>query len=50
LLPISNVTFVVSVPSLAQKDWKYSMPSAPLSCCSIGAATDCATVSALEPG
>src|SRR5258706_626096 len=49
-VPTSKVTTVLSVPSEAVLDWKYTIPSVPESCSSIGAATVLAMVSALAPG
>ena len=50
LVPISKVTVSVYEPSLPIWDDMYSMPSTPLTCCSIGAATVAATTWALAPG
>src|SRR5205085_5004611 len=48
--PGLNVTVRVYVPSLVHCDDMYIMPSTPLTCCSIGAATVSATTWALAPG
>jgi hypothetical protein len=48
--PTSNVTDSVYEPSLADCDDMYSMPSTPVTCCSIGAPTVSATTWALAPG
>ena len=42
-------TLRVMLPLLALTEYMYSMPSTPLTCCSIGLATDCSTVSASAP-
>ena len=49
-LPTSNVTLNCIRPSLELSDFMYSMRSTPLTCCSIGVATDCSTASAPAPG
>ena len=49
-VPISKVTVKEYVPSLPDCDDMYSMPSTPLTCCSMGAATVSATTWALAPG
>ena len=49
-VPIANVTVWFSAPLLALAERRYSMPSTPLIAWSSGAATVCATVSALAPG
>ena len=49
-VPSSKVTVRVYEPSLVLCDDMYSMPSTPLTCCSIGAATVSATTWALAPG
>jgi hypothetical protein len=49
-VPTSNVAVIDNVPFDADDELKYSMPSTPESCSSIGAATVCARVSALAPG
>jgi len=49
-VPTSNVPVMVSVPLEAEDELKYSRPSTPESCSSIGAATVRASVSALAPG
>src|SRR5881275_94035 len=46
----SNVTVRLYEPSLPHCDDMYSMPSTPLTCCSMGAATVSATTTALAPG
>ena len=46
----SKYTCRFIVPSLAFDDLKYSRPSSPESCCSMGAATAEATSSAVAPG
>ncbi len=48
-VPTSNVTCWVIVPSLAFVDWMYNMLSTPLTCCSMGVATDCSIVCASAP-
>src|SRR5919204_6199538 len=48
--PGLNVTVNVYDPSLAHWEDMYIMPSTPLTCCSIGAATVSATTWALAPG
>ncbi len=50
LVPTSNVTVSEYEPSLPICEDMYSMPSTPLTCCSIGAATVSATTWALAPG
>ena len=50
LVPSLNVTVSVYVPSLVHWDDMYIMPSTPLTCSSIGAATVSRTVRALAPG
>ena len=50
LVPTSKVTLNEYEPSLPICDDMYSMPSTPLTCCSIGAATVSATTWALAPG
>ena len=49
-VPMSKVTVSVYEPSLPICEDMYSMPSTPLTCCSIGAATVSATTWALAPG
>src|SRR5947209_5906068 len=49
-MPCLKVTVKLYVPSLVHDDDMYIMPSTPLTCCSIGAATDSATSLALAPG
>ena len=49
-VPTSKVTLSVYEPSLPICDDMYNMPSTPLTCCSIGAATVSATTWALAPG
>ena len=49
-VPTSNVQVMVRLPSEPALEVKYTMPSAPESCSSIGAATVAAIVSALAPG
>src|SRR6266853_1873907 len=49
-VPTSKVQVIVSVPFEEEVDWKYSRPSTPESCSSIGAATVRESVSALAPG
>ncbi len=49
-VPTSKVAVMVSAPSEPAVELKYSMPSMPESCSSMGAATVCAMVSALAPG
>src|SRR5262249_26256495 len=49
-VPRSNVTVSVYEPSLLDCEAMYNMPSTPLTCCSIGAATVSATTTALPPG
>src|SRR5260370_38144283 len=49
-VPMSKVTVSVYEPSLPICEDIYSMPSTPLTCCSIGAATVSATTWALAPG
>ncbi len=49
-MPCWNVTVRLYEPSLAQFDDMYIIPSTPLTCCSIGAATVSATTWALAPG
>jgi hypothetical protein len=44
------VTVAEKLPELELVDSIYIMPGVPLSCCSIGVATACATVSELAPG
>ncbi len=50
LVPISNVTVRFIVPEPVDVESWYSMFSTPLICCSSGAATVAATVSAVAPG
>src|SRR4051812_18225094 len=50
LVPSLNVTVSCMVPSLVHWDSMYSMPSTPLTSCSIGAATVSETVRASAPG
>src|SRR6478752_2748399 len=50
LVPSLNVTVRVYVPSLVDWDDMYIIPSTPLTCSSIGAATVSRTVRALAPG
>src|SRR5207249_5730512 len=50
LVPSSKVTSSVYEPSLLLCDDMYIIPSTPLTCCSIGAATVSATTLALAPG
>src|SRR5207302_9296514 len=50
LVPNSKVTSRLYEPSLLLCDDMYIMPSTPLTCCSIGAATVSATTLALAPG
>ena len=47
---MSKVTAIENLPSAVEFDDTYSMPSTPLICCSIGATTVSATISALAPG
>ncbi len=49
-VPSLNVMVNVYVPSLVQRDDIYIMPSTPLTCSSIGAATVSRTVAAFAPG
>src|SRR3954469_639034 len=49
-VPSLNVTVRVYVPSFVHCDDMYIMPSTPLTCSSIGAATVSRTVSAFAPG
>src|SRR5437660_7755425 len=49
-VPTSNVTVSEYEPSLPHCDDMYSMPSTPLTCCSMGAATVSETTWALAPG
>jgi hypothetical protein len=49
-VPTSKVAVMVTVPLEADDELKYSMPSMPESCSSIGAATVRASVSAEAPG
>ena len=49
-VPIAKVTVIANAPLPALAERKYSMPSTPLMAWSSGAATVCATVSALAPG
>src|SRR5436190_1531383 len=49
-VPSSKVTSREYEPSLFDCDDMYSIPSTPLTCCSIGAATVSATTWALAPG
>jgi hypothetical protein len=44
-----EVTVRLYEPSLPLFELMYSMSCEPLTCCSIGAATDCATTSAFAP-
>src|SRR5215217_4891994 len=48
--PCLNVTVRLYEPSLVHCDDMYIMSSTPLTCCSIGVATDSATTWALAPG
>ena len=50
LVPTSKVTLNEYEPSLPICEDMYNMPSTPLTCCSIGAATVSATTWALAPG
>ena len=50
LVPSLNVTVSCMAPSLVHCDSMYSMPSTPLTCSSIGAATVSETVRASAPG
>ena len=50
LVPMSNVTVKLYAPSLVDCEDMYSMFSAPVTCCSIGAATVSDTTFALAPG
>ena len=47
---MSKVTVAEKPPELELVDSIYNIPGVPLSCCSIGVATACATVNALAPG
>ncbi|MNN14332.1 hypothetical protein D3C81_1273930 [compost metagenome] len=49
-VPMSKYTVSVMSPVEELDEFMYIMLSAPLTCCSIGAATFCATTSALAPG
>ena len=49
-IPSLKVTVSVYLPSLVHCDDMYIMPSTPLTCCSMGAATVLATVWASAPG
>ena len=49
-VPMSKVTVSVYAPVLSDDDDRYSMFSTPLTCCSIGAATDSARTLASAPG
>src|SRR5437762_9312724 len=49
-VPMSNVTVRLYEPSLPLFELMYSMSCEPLTCCSMEAATDCDTTSALAPG
>ncbi len=49
-VPTSKVAVIVVTPLEAEDELKYSMPSTPESCSSIGAATVLASVSADAPG
>ncbi len=49
-VPISKKIDSVTLPVELEVEFMYIMPSAPLTCCSIGAATFCDTTSALAPG
>src|SRR6185437_6164217 len=49
-MPCSKVTVRLYEPSLVQDDDIYIIFSTPLTCCSMGAATDSATSLALAPG
>src|SRR3954468_22018177 len=46
---MSKLTVSFSVPSLPFNEYMYCMLSTPAICCSMGVATDCATVSASAP-
>src|SRR4051812_13246290 len=50
LTPCLKVTVRLYEPSLVHCDDMYSIPSTPLTCCSMGAAIACETTSALAPG
>src|SRR5947209_17809534 len=49
-VPISKVTVRLYWPSFVDCEDMYIMPSTPLTCCSIGAATVLATTMAFAPG
>ena len=49
-VPTANVTVIDRKPLPALAERRYSMPSTPLICCSSGAATVSAIVSAVAPG
>ena len=49
-VPISKKTDSVMFPVELDVEFMYIMRSAPLTCCSIGAATFCDTTSELAPG
>ena len=49
-VPSSNVMVKLYAPSLVHCDDMYIMRSTPLTCCSMGAATESATTRASAPG
>src|SRR4029077_2129949 len=49
-MPSLKVTIRLKAPSLVHRDDIYTMPSTPLTCSSMGAATVSRTVAALAPG
>jgi hypothetical protein len=46
---MSKMPFNVMEPLLAFTEYMYCMPSVPLTCCSMGVATEASTVSASAP-